>query len=52
MSEALVYNSYFQFSGRAVLRKLFDIRFAYKNFNFSRGYLLVNMAGFQNRDKV
>ena len=42
-SEALVYNSYFSFR-TAVLRKLFDIRFSYKHYNFSRDCLLVKMA--------
>ena len=38
-NEALVYNSYF--FRTAVLRKLFDIRFSYKDCNFSRVCLLV-----------
>ena len=41
-SETLVYNSYF--FRTAVLQKLFDIRFSYKTYNFSRICLLVKMA--------
>ena len=41
-SEALVYKSYF--FRRAVLRKLFDIRFSHNHCNFSRVSLLAKMA--------
>ena len=41
-SEAVVYKSFF--FRRAVLRKLCNIRFSYKHFNFSRICLLVKMA--------
>ena len=42
-SEALVYKSYF--FRKAVLRKLFDIRFSYNRCNFSRVCLLVTQDG-------
>ena len=45
---ALVYILYF--FRKAVMRKLFDIRFSYKHCNFSR--LLSRQDGVENRDKV
>ena len=42
-NEALGYKSFFFFR-TAILRKLFEIRFSYKHFNFARVCLLVKMA--------
>ena len=41
---AQVYKSFFFFFRKAVLRKLFDIRFSFIHCNFLRGCLLVKMA--------
>ena len=43
-SEALVYNSYFFSEPPFYGNSVFDIRFSYKQCNFSRGCLLVKMA--------
>ena len=49
-SEALIYKSYF--FRRAVLRKLFDIRFSYKHNVISHAFAYTRQDGVENRDKV
>ena len=39
------------FFRKAVMRKLFDIRFSYKHYNFSH-VLATHQDGVENRDKV